>query len=60
MFRAFSVIWDGAFCRGIIGFELSTVFCEECSEVCSEPTGESEVELFTDASLGSGYVAPSR
>ena len=48
MLRALSDIWDVAFCRGIIGFELWTVFCEECSEVCSELTGASELELFAD------------
>ena len=53
MFRALFDIWDGAFSRGIIGFKVWSVFCEECSEVCSEPTGATEVELFADASLGS-------
>ena len=53
MLRALCEIWDGAYCRGIIGFELWTVFCEECSEVCLEPTGGSAVGLFADALLGS-------
>ena len=26
MFGAWSDMWDGAFCRGVIGFELWTVF----------------------------------
>ena len=43
---ALSDIWDGAFCRGISGLELSTVFCQECSKVCSGPTGAFKVELF--------------
>ena len=41
MFRALFDIWDGAFCR-------VDCFCEECSEVFSEPTGASEVGIFAD------------
>ena len=45
MLRAPCEIWDGAYCRSIIGFELWTVFCEEGSEVCLEPTGGSAVGI---------------
>ena len=36
------------------------LFCEECSELRSEPTGASEVGLFADASLGSAHFSGSR
>ena len=35
-------------------------FCEECSELCSEPTGASEVGPFADALLGPEHVSDSR
>ena len=38
----------GHFCRGVIGFELRTVFCGECLEMRSELTGASEVGIFVD------------
>ena len=46
MFRVLPDIWMGHFYRGVIGFELWSVFCGECSEVCSELTGASEVRIF--------------
>ena len=51
MFGVLSDILDEAFCRGVIGFEVRNVFCEESLEVCSEPTGAFEVASFADASL---------
>ena len=51
MFGVLSDILDEAFCRGVIGFEVWTVFCEESLEVCSDPTGASEIGGFSDASL---------
>ena len=55
MFGVLSDILDEAFCRGIIGFEVWTDFCEESLEVCSEPTGASEIRGFSDASLESEH-----
>ena len=51
MFGVLSDILDEAFCRGVIGFEVRNVFCEESLEVYSEPTGASEVASFADALL---------
>ena len=53
MFRALSDIWDGAFSRDIIGFELWVVFVESVQRY-------DQRLLFADASLGSEYVSGKR
>ena len=50
MFRVLSDIWDGAFLQRCYWFSAVECFCEECSEVCSELTGASEVGYFADVS----------
>ena len=47
MFRVLSDIWMGHFCRGVIGFELWSVFVG-CVQRCVQSllTGASEVGLF--------------
>ena len=47
MLKALFEIWDGAFCRGVIGFELWIVFVRIIHK-SSEPTRASEVGLFAD------------
>ena len=43
----------GHFAEVLLVLSCVLFLCEECSEVCSEPTGVSEVGLFADASMGS-------
>ena len=45
MLKALFEIWDGAFCRGVIGFELWIVFVRIIHK-SSEPTRASEVGAF--------------
>ena len=47
MFRPLSDIWDGAFCRSVIGFELWTVFVRSVQRYVQSLLGH-DVGLFPD------------